>query len=176
MFEPLTHHTTMNDIPIPKDPRHLAFADFILSGEKPSKAYRDAGFNATTAAGCATNSGRLLKRADITAYLHAMRQAGAKAKVLTLQAKREFLCRAATVPLMSIDPHDPLFLNGDLIVKYKRVVTETGETVEFTKLDPLKAIDLDNKLSGDDPDANAMGSLAQALAGLAGGGAVEDRM
>lgn len=166
----------MNDIPIPRDPRHLAFADFILAGEKPSKAYRDAGFNAKTAASCATNSGRLLKNADIAAYLHAMRQAGAKAKVLTLQAKREFLCRIVSTPLMSINPNDPQRLHGDLILKYKRTVTESGETEEIVKLDPLKAIDIDNKLSGDDPEANALGSLASALASLGGGGMVDDRM
>lgn len=163
----------MSDIPVPKDPRHLAFADFILAGEKPSKAYRDAGFNAKSAATCATNSGRLLKNADITAYLHAMRQQGAKAKVLTLQAKREYLFRLVTTPLMSIDPRGP---DGDLIAKYKNTITESGGSEEISKYDALKAIDLDNRLSGDDSESNALGSLAAALAGLAGGGVVEDRM
>lgn len=161
----------MSEIPIPKDPRHLAFADLILSGEKPSKAYREAGFNAKSAATCATNSGRLLKNADISAYLHAMRQLGAKAKVLTLQAKREFLFRIVSTPLMSIDPRGP---DGDLILKYKNTVTESGGSEEITKYDALKAIDLDNRLSGDDPESNALGSLADALAGL--GGVIEDKM
>lgn len=161
----------MSEIPVPKDPRHLAFADFILAGEKPSKAYRDAGFNAKSAATCATNSGRLLKNADIKAYLHAMRQQGAKAKVLTLQAKREFLFRIVTTPLMGIDPRGP---DGDLILKYKNTISDNGGSEEITKYDALKAIDLDNRLSGDDPESNAIGSLAEALAGL--GGVIEDKM
>jgi hypothetical protein len=173
MFEPFTHPIKMNDIPIPKDPKHLAFADFVLSGEKPSTAYREAGYNAKSAQSLATCAKRLLNNVEVATYLHAMRQAGAKAKVLTLQAKREYLYRLVTTPLMSIDPRGP---DGDLIAKYKNTITENGGSEEIAKYDALKAIDLDNKLSGDDPDSNAVGSLAQALAGLAGGGAVEDRM
>ena len=55
-----------------------------------------------------------------------------------------------------------------MIKKFKITTTETGGTEEIEKLDPLKAIDLDNKLAGEDPESNAIGSLADALAGIAG--------
>lgn len=158
----------------PKNPQHLKFADFVLNGDKPAKAYQKAGFQAKTAASRATNAGRLLKNADISAYIHAMQQASTTAKVLTLQQKREFLARVVLTPLLKIDPHGA---DGDLIMKYRNTVTEDGGVVEIVKVDPLKAIEMDNKLSGDDPESAAMGGLADALASLGGAAATtEDRM
>lgn len=162
-------------LPTIQDPRHHRFADFVLNGDTPSNAYRKAGYSAKSAQSLATCAKRLLKNVEVATYMAAVRQRAAQGMVLSLQTKREFLCRIVNTPLRSIDPNDPNFKDGDLILKYKRVVTESGETEEIVKLDPLKAIDLDNKLSGDDPESNALGSLASALAGL-GGGSVDDRM
>lgn len=161
------------ELPVLNDARHQRFADLVLNGQQPAKAYAMAGYSAKTPASRATNSSRLLKNAEIQRYLAAMRQRAAQGMVLSLQAKREFLCRIVTTPLMGIDPRGK---DGDLILKYKNTVTEVGGTEEIVKLDPLKAIELDNKLSGDDPESNAIGSLASALAGLSAGGPVEDRM
>lgn len=163
----------MSEIQTPKDDKHRIFADLVLEGNNPSEAYRRAGYSAKSAQSLATCAKRLLKNVEVATYLTAMRQRSSLGKVLSLQAKREFLFRIVTTPLMTIDPQGP---DGDLIVKYKNTVTEAGGTVEIVKYDALKAIAEDNKLSGDDPESNALGSLAQALAGLGGGGAVEDRM
>lgn len=166
----------MNDdmIPVPKNPQHLRFADFILNGDKASVAYAKAGYTASTPQSLATCASRLLKDVDISTYLDAMRQRAAKGKVLTLQAKREFLARIVQTPLMKIDPRGP---DGDLILKYKNTVTEIGGTEEIVKLDPLKAIELDNKLSGDDAESGAMNGLAAALASLPrASGPVADEM
>jgi phage terminase small subunit len=162
----------MNTIPVPKNPLHVKFADFVLNGDKPAKAYQKAGFQAKTAASRATNAGRLLKNADISAYIKAMQEASTTDKVLTLREKREFFARVVRTPLMEIDPHGK---DGDLIMKYRNTVTEDGGQVEIVKVDPLKAIEADNKLSGDDPESAAMAGLAEALAGL-GGQVFDDRM
>ena len=165
----------MNDaIPLPNDPRHQRFADLVLSGETPPEAYRKAGFSATSTQSRAAASCRLLKNVKIATYMAAVRGKAAQGAVLTLQQKREFLCRIVTTPLMSIDPKGK---DGDLIRKYKSVQTETGGSEEIEKLDPLKAIDLDNKLTGEDAESGAMNSLSAALAALGpGGGAGDDRM
>jgi len=86
------------------------------------------------------------------------------------------LCRIMFTPLRSINPDDPDFKDGDLLKKYKRVVTETGEVVEIEKLDPLKAMELDNKLCGEDSESNAMASLSVALQALTPLANLEDRM
>ena len=168
-------------IPELKDPRHLKFANLVLEGETPAKAYGLAGYSARTPGSRSAAACRLLKNVHVSRYLAAMRAEAAKGVVLSLQAKREFLARIVNTPLLSIDPNDPDRKNGDLLKKYRRNVSVRGEadtivTEEFEKLDPLKAIDLDNKLSGDDPESAAMGGLAAALAGLGGAGDMEDVM
>ena len=161
------------EIPVLNDPRHQRFADLVLNGQQPSKAYSGAGYSAKSPQSVATCAKRLLNNVEVARYLKVMRQRAAQGMVLSLQAKREFLCRIVTTPLMGIDPRGK---DGDLILKYKNTITELGGSEEIVKLDPLKAIELDNKLSGDDPESNAIGSLASALAGLSAGGPVEDRM
>lgn len=155
------------EIPLPKDPRHQRFADLVLAGERAPDAYRAAGFPPVGAASVHTLASRLLKKVEVSTYMQAMRQQAAVGLVASMQQKRELLYRIMFTPLRSINPNDPAFKDGDLIKKYKRVVTETGETEEIEKLDPLKAMDLDNKLSGDDPEAKALGDLAGVLARLA---------
>lgn len=172
----------MNDLPELKDERHRRFCVAVLDGNAPAKAYEMAGYQAKTPQSRAAAASRLLKDVNIATYLSAVRQEASKGVVLSLQAKREFLARIVMTPLMGIDPRHPDKKDGDLLKKYKRNVSIRGEdetivTEEFEKLDPLKAIDLDNKLSGDDPESNAMGSLASALAGLgSSGAAMDDKM
>lgn len=161
----------MSEIKPPSDDKHRIFADFVFEGANPSDAYRRAGYNAKSPQSLATCAKRLLKNVEVATYLKAMRAASSAGKVLSLQTKREFLFRIVTTPLMGIDPRGP---DGDLILKYKNTITESGGSEEITKYDALKAIDLDNRLSGDDPESNALGSLADALAGL--GGVIEDKM
>lgn len=67
---------------------------------------------------------------------------------------------------------------GDIILRYKRTESESGSYEEIVKLDSLKAIAEDNKLSGDDPAANALQEMAEAFAkiGAAQGTLPNDRM
>jgi hypothetical protein len=80
--------------------------------------------------------------------------------------KRQFLARIVRTPLMSIKPNDPAFKDGDLLKKYKRNESEHGFTEEIEKWCSLKAIALDNTLSGDDSESNAIHEFADALAAL----------
>lgn len=172
----------MNEIPELKDPRHREFARLVLMGEPAAKAYGLAGYNAKTAASRATAAGRLLKNVDIARYLTAMRAMKDEELKASIEKKRDLLYRLMFVPLMAIDPTDPNDRNRDLIRKYKRTISVRGEdetivTEEFEKMDPLKGMQIDNDMAGiGNPEADAMGSLAAALAGLAGGGEVKDEM
>lgn len=155
-----------DDLPILDNLRHQRFADFVINGDKPGTAYQKAGYSAKNPQVAAVNASRLMKDAKVKAYIRAAQMKAAQGAVLSLRAKREFLARIVKTPLLQINPRGE---DGDLIKKYK--VTKNGEggvTEEIEKLDPLKAIDLDNKLSGEDPESNAIGSLADALAGIAG--------
>lgn len=75
--------------------------------------------------------------------------------VMSILWKRRFLKRVVTTPLVGIDPASKDDPGADLVKKFKRKVTEGNEEEpeawiydEFEKLDPLKAIALDNALAG----------------------------
>lgn len=157
---------TEDPIPYPTKLEHQRFADYYLSGDRPAVAYRKAGFAANSIDSQAVGASRLLKNAQVRRYIDYVRAQTAKGMVLSHQAKREFLCRVVKVPLMAIDPHDPDHKDGDLLASYSRSDTEAGSTERRVKLCPLKAITIDNQLSGEDEAANATSALAAALAAM----------
>lgn len=161
--------STPPTIPIPKEPRHQRYADNILAGHTGQDSYRMAYLPSTpklTKESADNGHKRLKKHPEVIAYLRAVRAASATATVASLQYKRELLFEIMDIPLMAIDPNDPKRKYGRLIKKFKRTNTESGETWEIEKHCPLKAIELDNKIAGDDPESNLMGELALALQSL----------
>lgn len=163
-------------IPLPKDPRHQRFADLFLIGEPAAKAYKEAGFTAKSPHARSANSSRLLKRADVRAYMDAVRKQAAKGTVATLQYKRELLFEIMDTPLMAIDPDDPGRKHGRLLRKFKRTTTEIGETWEIEKHCPLKAIEIDNKMAGEDSESNLYDELAKVFSTFSEGPLPTDRM
>lgn len=161
----------MNDTSTFKDVRHRKFAEWILKGETPPQAYRKAGYKAKSAHARQVCASRLLLNVGIATYLREVRQAAEAAAlegtVLSVVEKRQFLARIVRTPVMAIDPHDPERRNGDLISSYQRIETEAGGHEKIVKLCPLKAIAEDNRLSGDDPEANAAQAMAEAFAQIA---------
>jgi hypothetical protein len=152
-------NNTESSIPLPKDPRHQRFADLVLGGENAAKAYVEAGFTAKSPQVRSANASRLLKRADVRAYMEEIRKRAADDSVMDLLERRRFYARIVRTPLMAIDPNDPARKNGDIIKKFKR--SEFG--YELEKLCPLKACELDTKAAGEDSESNALGDLAEAF-------------
>lgn len=152
------------NIPLPKDPRHQRFADNLLQGMNNTEAYIAAGFKVSPRVAQA-NAPRLKKTKPVKDYLQAVRQASATSTVLSVIEKREFFARIVRTPItkLSLDSDK----NSDLIKSYSTNETEGSSSLRLEKLDPLKAIELDNKLSGDDPEANSLRDLAEAIAKLA---------
>lgn len=172
------------NIPLPKDPRHQRFADHRLRGDNLRDSYKAAGYKLD--ARSSSNAKRLEARDDVKAYMLAIRLATAGDSVLSVKEKREFFARIVRTPLTKINPEDSDDPNADLVKKVKRKTRDEGtkddpETwlyEEYEKYDSLRAIAEDNKLSGDDPEANAMAALATAIAnlGTAGGTLPNDKM
>jgi phage terminase small subunit len=164
------------DIPLPKKLQHQAFADLVLAGHAPATAYQMAGFAAKTSQSRATASGRLLKNVDIADYIAAVK---AKAQsqmaddaMLTVLERRGKLARIYRANILKIDPTNPDDPNADLLKKVKirekiDVEGNVTRTTEFEIHDALAAGRDDGKLSGDDPEANAMQQMAEALERIA---------
>jgi hypothetical protein len=155
-------------IPIPRDPRHQRYADGILDGLQGREAYRLAFRPSTpklTIASADTGHKRLKKNQEVINYLRAVRAASATSTVLTVTEKREFLARVVRTDIttLSIDGGGK---DGDMIKSYSVNESESSRNVRLEKHDPLKAIDLDNRIAGEDPTANLLTELAQALQNL----------
>jgi len=143
----------------PRNPRHQAYADHLLSGMTQGDAYLAAGFR------CApqharSQAARLRKRPDICRYMEAIQARAADESTLTLTEVRRFLARIVRTPLTALDPESDR--NADLI----KTIARTSSSTRLEKLDPLKAIEIDLKLSGQDPETSLLKQISRALEGL----------
>lgn len=151
-------------IPLPDDPRHQRFADLLLRGENNTEAYLQAGYKCKRTSAQA-QAKRLRSRPDVAAYMEAVRRSAAGHSVLTHQEIREFCARVVRTPITKLDIDTET--DADLIKSFRHSESELGSNTSLEKHDPFKAIEIDMKLSGEDPEANAMTELANALRGLA---------
>lgn len=150
---------------IPKNPQHQRFADRILAGDSLVDAYLAAGFKCTR--NSAMHAGkRMVKRKDVSAYIRAVQAVAATSSVLTVIEIREYLARVVRKPIttLTLDEDEK---DADLIKAYTINETEKSTSKRIEKYDALKAIEIDLKLSGNDPEQNNMRALADAIAALA---------
>jgi len=154
----------MPDIPLPKDPRHQRFADLhIFKGLTGTDAYIQAGFKVKRST-AASNAVRVMRRADVAAYIAAVRQAAATEACLTVREIREFCARVVRTPITALDPNEAQ--DADLIKSYAVSESELGSNRRLEKHDPFKAIEIDIKLTHEEPAAAATQEPAAAIASL----------
>jgi len=144
-------------------PRYQRFADRLLSGDNYVDAYLAAGFKCKRE-NVGKSAWRLKQNPQIAAYLEAAQKRAADEACLTLREIRHFLARIVRTPITKLDPTDKA--NADLIKTYSLTERGTSSSRRLEKLDPLKAIEMDLKLSGNDPGTNTIKQLAEALAAL----------
>ena len=177
----------MSEIPLLMKDEHRAFADLVLAGHAPATAYNMAGFKAKTPQSRATAASRLLKNVDIAGYIAAVKakvqERAVEAAFISAVDKRTKYARIFRCNILKIDPSNPDDPNADLIkkVKIKEDIDANGnprKVTEFEIHDAMTAARDDTKISGDDPEANALQQLADILAkiGQGGGTLPVDRM
>jgi len=132
-------------------PAHQKFAERIVAGDTPPKAYRKA-YPKATAVTANGRGSKLAKKEHIKAEVTRLRQRiqeKAGGLVMTEVEKRLFLAAVVRTPIDDIDGKSPLC---------QSVKTSEGG-IEYKMPDKLKAIALDNDLAGD-------GNLAGANAAI----------
>jgi len=154
-----------DEIPIPRDPRHQRFADVLLKGSTLVDAYMAAGFQCKRTSAL-QNAKRLRKNPEVEAYILALQKKAADESLLTIQEKRRFLARVVRVPLAKLDPTNQDDPNGDLIKSHSTNESETSSSMRIEKLDPLKAIQLDNELDASSPENTTAQQLVDAIRSL----------
>jgi hypothetical protein len=148
---------TDDDVPMPPQrPRHRLFADRVLAGDCLVTAYLAAGYRGTPAS-ASSQASKLRKRPEVAAYIDAVQRRAADESTLTLLEIRRFLARIVRTPLTELDADGGR--DADLI----KTVARTSSTTRLEKLDPLKAIEIDLKISGQDPETSLLKQMARAL-------------
>lgn len=143
----------------PKNPRHQLFADRVLAGDTLAGAYLAAGYRAAPGSAAAGGT-RLRKQPDVARYIRGVQKRAADESTLTLTEIRRFLARIVRTPLTALDPES--LRDADLI----KAISRTSATTRLEKLDPLKAIEIDLKLSGQDPETSVLKQISRALEGI----------
>lgn len=151
--------------PVPKDPRHQRFADLVLEGKNITEAYLGAGYKVSRSVAAAAGK-RMRRKADVEAYIQSIQRAAADASVLSLLEKRRFLARVVRTPLAKLDAEDPEHADGDLVKSFAVNESEKSTSRRIEKLDPLKAIEIDNKLDASSPENEQAAALAEAILAL----------
>jgi len=162
-------------IPLPKDPRHQRLADLhAVHGMSLVDAYLATGFKVSRRT-AASSAHRIMKRPDVIDYLAAIRQEQAAGAHLSITEILTFCARVVRTGIGDLDP-SPGSATGDLIKTNAAPDAELPSSPRIEKLCPFKAIDTHPKLSGEDPQTNALKDLAAALGSLGGEVLPTDRM
>jgi len=128
------------------DAKTRKFVDGVLSGLTNAEAYRKAGFKASTSGSASVSANRLLKKAKVRDYRAEQERLAKERNKVTMDERLEVLSNVIRDPEFMIHPH------------------------------ALKAIEIMNKMEGvGNPEAEAIGNLAEALAGL-GSGPIDEKM
>lgn len=152
--------------------RQRIFAENYVKGMSASQAYCDAGYSAKGKA-AESAAQRLLRNVLVSAYITEMQEAAKDAAIATVRDRLVFLSLSLITPLSEIDETNPLCV--------EMTVDTIGEEVvrkKIKKVDPLRAADLLNKMTGaytpQKVEVSADDELTSILAGIAKAGANQD--
>lgn len=125
-------------MPILKNARYEIFAMAVARGESAHTAYTLAGYKQHR-----QNAARLMTNDDIKARVKEVQMAATLDTMLTIRQKREYLARIVRARVSELTDDSDLWQ-----------VTITADGVKRTLPDKLRAIALDNELSGEGAQEN----------------------
>ena len=121
--------------------RQLKFIKLIAQGESQAQAHRRAGYRCPTIEGHGANAVRLLKNERIQRGLQKLRDKSFSEMALSAAEKRAFLARAVRADASNPDP--------DLVQELVETHGEHGSSKRVKLVSKLEAINIDNKMAGD---------------------------
>ena len=121
--------------------RQLKFIKLIAQGESQAQAHRRAGYRCPTIEGHGANAVRLLKNERIQRGLQKLREKSFSDMALSAAEKRSFLARAVRADASNPDP--------DLVQELVETHGEHGSVKRVKLVSKLEAINIDNKMAGD---------------------------
>lgn len=135
--------------------REMAYVrNHYIKGMPKYRAYREAGYMASTMTAAWQGARQVEKRPRVQAYIKQVQeklalkeQAEVDNEFLTFEEKRKYLAKIVRTPIARVDEFD-------------EIVSEVKESVDGSKTikmpDKLKALELDSRLTGDFKDRIAL--------------------
>ena len=124
--------------------RQQLFCQYIAEGESQARAYLKAGFKANTIQQAGSNAIRLMRTERVASYLGKIKEIVFKNQVLTFNEKRSYLARCVRTSV------DQVGASSDLAQEVTEEVSAEGSVKRKIKIvDKLRALELDNKMAGD---------------------------
>jgi phage terminase small subunit len=134
MLSPMPRQKALNT-------RQLKFIKLLVQGESMAQAHRRAGYSCPTIEGHGANAIRLLKSERIQKELQKLKDKQFSKDVLSFNEKRSFLARAVRA-----DANNP---DADLVQEVVETHGESGSSKRVKIVSKLEAINIDNKMVGD---------------------------
>jgi len=125
----------------PLSAQQKKFTELVVSGRPAGRAYEEAGYS-SKGASADVSASKLLRNPKVEEYLGELRAEVKKGSILTAQERMEWLSRAVTTPLSEVDE------SSDICVEHVEISGEHGDHKKVKKPDPIRAIDLLNKMDG----------------------------
>jgi phage terminase small subunit len=124
--------------------RQIAYCNARAEGLPKSASYLKAGFSAPNTTQAGSSACKLEKDPRIASYISTLREAAFKDVALSFSEKRAFLARAVRTSV------DQVGASSDLAQEVVEEVDTSGNVKRKIKVvDKLRALELDNKMSGD---------------------------
>jgi len=123
------------------NPRQLAYATLRAKGENKSQAYLKAGYKANTIEQAGSGAYKLEQDPRVSQYISTLKESSFIKDALSVAEKRSFLARAVRADASNPDP--------DLVQELVETHGEHGSSKRIKLVSKLEAINIDNKMAGD---------------------------
>ena len=121
--------------------RQLAYATLRAKGENKSQAYLKAGYKANTIEQAGSGAYKLEQDPRVSQYIKTLQESSFLKEALSVAEKRAFLARAVRADASNPDP--------DLVQEMVETHGEHGSVKRVKLVSKLEAINIDNKMAGD---------------------------
>ena len=121
--------------------RQLSYATLRAKGENKSQAYLKAGYKAKTIEQAGSGAVKLEQDPRVSQYIATLQESSFLKEALSVAEKRAFLARAVRADASNPDP--------DLVQEYSETHGENGSSKRVKLVSKLEAINIDNKMAGD---------------------------
>jgi len=118
-------------------------------GLNDADACKKAKYKAKSVEACCNQVARMMRNDEFAKYLAELRAAAKSVAVMTLEERRIWLSQSILTPLSEIDDESQFCVEKTVRIETDHEGEKTADIEKIKKVDPLRAMDILNRLDGD---------------------------